>query len=241
MTELMNLTAAGSSVTDLQLWWNGQEEDIESTALHCDEEAEIQRLLDAYPTRLHGKRHGGCLRRSLLHPFGRPSLLHEQRALKAVARLGVTVPRVVYCGARKKAGEWQALLVTEALEGFITLDEWYNSGARQRWGEKLHEQMLRQLGATLSRLHRGRWQHGHCHPEHVLVRVQGSGDWAWVEIALLDLEQSRHRWSIAQASRQDLDQLYRHRQNMPEADWNLFRGAYERALANPYGDTREAF
>lgn len=238
MTERVNLSASGAVVGDLLSWWNGQETGIAPHLTQDDEESDIQRLLDAYPTRLHSKRHDGRLCRSLLSPRGRPGLQYEQRALKAVARLGIRVPRVLYYGARKKTGEWRALLVTEALEGFISLNEWYNGDARHRWGPRIHRQMLQQLGTTLSRLHRGRWQHGDCCPQQLFIRVQGSDNWAWVEIALFSLEKSRRRWSTAQASEQDLDQLYRHRQNMPEADWELFRAAYDKALANPYGDTR---
>lgn len=224
-----------------QHWWNAPGEWVEPPNIRRAGESGVQRLRGADRTLLYSKRQTGHLYRSLLHPFGRPTVLREKEALQAVARLGVRVPRIVYCAAQKKQGQWQALLVTEALDGFVSLEQWYAGDARQRWGEKIHRQMLRQVGITLSRLHRGRWQHGCCYPKHVFVKVQGAGDWAWVDIALLDLEKSRRRWTMGAASQHDIKQLHRHRGDMPEADWQLLRAAYDQALADPAGATRQVF
>jgi hypothetical protein len=47
---------------------------------------------------------------------------------------------------------------------------------------------------------------------------RGSAEEPRVEVALLDLEKSRHRWRAKDASRHDLRQLMRHRGSISEAD-----------------------
>jgi hypothetical protein len=186
---------------------------------------------------LYCKRQIGHLYRSLRYPLGRPTALREQMAYQLFERLGIRVPRLVYCGARKQNGQWQALLVTEALEnGFVSLDQWYRDTPLEGIDSPLGRSVLRQLGATLARLHLSRWQHGCCYPKHLFVRVRrkeggDTGDTALIDIAMLDLEKSRRRWRVQAASRHDLDQLWRHRGPMSETDWKLLREAYDGVLA----------
>ena len=56
---------------------------------------------------LYSKRQIGHLFRSWRHPFGLPTVLREEQALIACEQLGVTVPKRVFCAARKQLGRWQ--------------------------------------------------------------------------------------------------------------------------------------
>ena len=116
---------------------------------------------------LYCKRQTGHTYRTLLHPLGRPTVLRELQAYRAFARLGIRTPRLVYGGARKWQGQWQALLVTEALQDFVSLGQWYAD--RERAARK--ESVLRRLAFTLARLHRAGWQHGCCYPKHIFVKA----------------------------------------------------------------------
>jgi hypothetical protein len=166
----------------------------------------------------------------LLHPFARPTILRELQAYRAFARLGVRTPRLVYGGARKWQGQWQALLVTEALQDFIGPGQWYANGG----AAALKESVLCRLASTLVRLRRAGWQHGCCYPNHVFVKVgENESDAPQAEIALLDLEKSRRHLSARAASAHDLGQLSRHRGDMPEADLLLFQRVCQRRLADP--------
>lgn len=153
-------------------------------------------------------------------------MLREAQALKAWAGLGVRVPRIVYAGARRgQDGHWQAMLVTEALAGFVDIQRWYADGGREHHGEALHQRFLEQLGGVLARLHAAHWQHGCLYLKHVFIRVAQCNE-APVEVALLDLEKSRRRWSRKRAMRHDLAQLRRH-SSWNEADWqHLLYGYY---------------
>ena len=189
-------------------------------------ESGVQRVRDKNHKLLYIKRQSGHLYRSWRHPLGRPTVLREQQAMQALSKLGIHVPRLVYCEAQKDAGQWRALLVSEALEGFVSLDDWYASGEPQRDGGELNRNMLQQLSIMLSRLHRAAWQHGCLYPKHIFIKRHQTADGDWAEVALLDLEKSRRRLLSVTASRRDLQQLYRHKGAMPEGDWQLLINSY---------------
>lgn len=159
-------------------------------------------------------------------------MLRELQAYKALSRLGITIPVVVYAAARRQHGLWQALLVTENLQGFVSLDRWYADHP----SSELREAMLYKLAVTLTRLHRARWQHGCCYPKHILVKVRSNNsNEPVVEIALLDLEKSQQRWRFTRAAQHDLSQLERHRGNMPESDFELLLKIYQSELKGVIG------
>lgn len=216
--------------TEFDRWWHSPGEWVEEANQRRGGESGV-RLLHSWDNSrpaLYCKRQSGHIHRSLRHPFGRPTILRELEAYRALARLGIRTPNIVYCAARREARQWQALLVTEALRGFISLEQWY---AQPMPAAETHN-MLRQLALTLARMHIGGWQHGCCYAKHIFVRVRAPGD---VEIALLDLEKSRRRWRSANASRRDLGQLQRHRGEMPDNDLHELLQAYQHALSNPWG------
>lgn len=203
-------------------WWNLQGEWVEPPNMRRGGESGVQHIRLFHHGDLYSKRQVDHRYRSLRHPLGEPTVLRELRALQALDRLGVRVPRVVYSGARKWHGHWQALLVTEALNGFMSLDDWYASGQPSALGPAIHERLLKTLARTLANMHRGRWQHGCLYPKHIFVRAQGDT----VDIALLDLEKSRQRLTTQAASRHDMRQLHRHRHHMPDSDWESLCSAY---------------
>ena len=228
MSRPLVLPAREASTSTFQRWWNTQGEWVEEPNQRRAGESGVQRirLRDPQQPLLYCKRQIGHLYRSWLHPFGRPTVLRELQALQAIGRLGVRVPEVVYCGTRQLAGQWQALLVTAELEGFISLEDWYQQGLGERFGTAVQERMLAAVGISLGCIHQAHWQHGCCYPKHIFVKVHGEGDAAGVEVALLDLEKSRRRLRRSAAARHDLRQLRRHRQAMPELDWQLLLAAH---------------
>lgn len=230
MSQPLLLSAHETPTSTFQRWWDTLGEWVEEPNQRRDGESGVQRirLRDPQQPLLYCKRQTGHLYRTLLHPFGRPTALRERHALQAMRALGVRVPELVYCGTRQQAGKWQALLVTAELKGFVSLEDWYAEGMAKYYGHALQERMLDAVGVTLGRIHQARWQHGCCYPKHIFLRVHGEADAAWVEVALLDLEKSRRRLRRSAAARHDLRQLNRHRQAMPEQDWQRLCAAHKR-------------
>jgi hypothetical protein len=121
------------------------------------------------------------------------------------------------------------LLITEALDGYSSLDECYSRGTEQKWGEPLHQQVLHAVGVCLARFNRGRWQHGTMRLAHIFVRVQGTQ----IDVALLDLETSRQRLLATSAALHDIKQLKRHSSwNTPQ--WQAFIYSYETAFGTAF-------
>jgi hypothetical protein len=91
--------------------------------------------------------------------------------------------------------------------------------------------LLQELGSTLARMHRGRWQHSCLYIKHVCVRVTGEGAAAKAEVALLDLEKCRRRWTAYAAAQHDMKQLRRH-SSFSDADWQKLVYVYQTAFGS---------
>ncbi len=178
------------------------------------------------PTRqVYLKRQTGHIYRSLRYPFGRPTVLREQLALQQLASHGIHVPRIEYCAARKCQHHWQALLVTRALAGYQSLDQWLADYLDGRHSEQEHSTVQWELAKVLKKMHRLRWQHGCCYPKHIFIgQIPGESR---PQVALLDLEKARRRFSIAKASQKDLSQLFRHCPLWQEPQRQRFLAIYQ--------------
>ncbi|KFE54429.1 lipopolysaccharide kinase InaA family protein [Pseudomonas syringae] len=213
-------------------FWEQRGEWVEEPNQRRGGESGVQRVITEGGQLIYIKRQVGHIYRSWLHPLGRPTVLRERDALVGLSGLGVGVPEMIFCGAqRDERNEWRALLVTKALDGFQELENWYAAGGREHHGEALHEQLLQELATHLARMHLGRWQHSCLYIKHVFVRVVGEGSDAKAEIALLDLEKCRRRFTASAAAGHDMKQLRRHSSFKP-ADWQKLVYFYETAFGS---------
>jgi len=227
--------AAGSNVVPqdrFDYFWNQRGEWVEEPNVRRGGESGVQRVVGSDGQLLYAKRQTGHIHRSLLHPFGRPTVLRERDALTGVSALGVRVPEIVFCGAqRDPVHKWRALLVTKSLDGFEEIEHWYAGGGRERHGEGVHDRVLKELAENLARMHKGRWQHSCLYIKHVFVRVTGEGEAATVEVALIDLEKCRQRLTAHQAAAHDMKQLRRHSSFNP-TDWEKLVYFYKTAFGS---------
>lgn len=220
------------SESEFEHFWRMRGEWVEPPNLRRGGESGVQRVQREDGQLLYVKRQTGHIYRSWLHPFGRPTVLRERDALEGLHHLGVGAPNAVFCGAeRNEQQQWRALLVTEALVGFEPLDDWYAAGGRERYGEALHDQMLKTLAENLARMHRGRWQHSCLYIKHVFVKVSGEAGQACAHIALLDLEKARKRLTARRAALHDIKQLRRH-SSFSTLDWEKFIYFYQTAFGS---------
>lgn len=222
---------AGSE-TRFDYFWRQRGEWVEEPNVRRGGESGVQRVYADNGQLLYVKRQTGHIYRSVVHPFGRPTVLRERDALQGLYALNVNVPKMVFCGAqRDPKHQWRALLVTESLDGFDEIEKWYAAGGREQYGEAVHDAMLQQLAENLARMHRGRWQHSCLYIKHVFVRVVGEGAAATPEVALLDLEKCRRRWTAYGAAQHDMKQLRRH-SSFRDADWKKLLYFYKTAFGS---------
>ncbi|MDQ3203601.1 MAG: InaA protein [Pseudomonadota bacterium] len=222
----------GASQDRFDYYWSQRGEWVEEPNVRRGGESGVQRIKGSDGQLLYAKRQTGHIYRSWLHPLGRPTVLREQDALIGLRQIGVRVPELVFCGAKRDpVHKWRALLVTKSLDGFEEIEHWYAGGGRERHGEAVHDRVLKDLADNLSRMHKGRWQHSCMYIKHVFVRVSGEGDAAQVEVALIDLEKCRQRPTAYRAASHDMKQLRRH-SSFSTADWKKLVYFYEAAFGS---------
>lgn len=134
------------------------------------------------------KRQDNHLTRSLRRPFGEPTFAREFRAIKSYAAKGIPALEAVYFGQRALNGRRQALLLTEALDGYEPLSTWFEQWSTLGWDRR---QALTLAAAELVRsLHRAGKVHQCLYPKHVFISLSGSAATA----RLIDLEKTRRAW-----------------------------------------------
>ncbi len=219
----VELAAAVQGEEDFEFWWNNRGQPVEEPNRRRGGISGVETIGDG-EHRLYCKRQQGHLYRSLRYPLGRPTVLREANVIAALGRLGIAVPEVAYSGVRYDGGEWQGLLITQALTGYVGLDQWFaDDHPRDR---SVDDAVLQSLAKTLGRLHRRRWQHGCLYPKHLFVKVAPGKPTAEVSVVLLDLEKSRRRITSLVAARHDLRQLHRQWQHIPADEWLRFFNYY---------------
>ncbi|KAF4559185.1 lipopolysaccharide kinase InaA family protein [Pseudomonas sp. CES] len=174
------------------------------------------------------KQQVGHVYRSLIHPFGYPTVAREAKALRAAESLGVATPTLLHSHIHKRDGEWRAVMLTAALDGHVSLEDFYAQGLHKSVGSDLHHRILKAYGCVLARLNLGRWQHGCLYLKHVFVDFSESD----IKVALLDLEKARKRFTAKQAARHDLRQVKR-RSGWSGEEWEAFCSGYSYVFGAP--------
>lgn len=161
--------------------------------------------------------------KSFRYPWKRLTLLREFQANQAFRKLGIVVPEIVFCDTQKKNGKNVGLMVTRELNGYVSLEEWYQTIQDHPERQAARQQFLETLARVLRHLHHYRWSHGCLYNKHIYVRLDENKA---IHIALIDLEKARKRWNFQRASKRDIAQLKRHNHPMPEEDWQDFLKCY---------------
>ncbi|HEX6736608.1 MAG TPA: lipopolysaccharide kinase InaA family protein [Azonexus sp.] len=207
--------------TDFADWWTAPGDWVEEPNQRRSGWSGMMRLHHAGRT-YYVKKQCNHLCRTLSHPFGWPTVSREFANIRRLQALGITVPTPVFHGSRRTADGLEGLLITEELVDFAALD----TQADRSPAEK--SRLATAVGRMLGRMHAHNLQHSCLYDKHIMVRWQDGQP----TIALIDLEKLRRAWLPGHAARHDLDQLKRHQQIWPDADWALLEQAH-RAAGKP--------
>jgi len=173
---------------------------------------------------IYVKKQVNHLHYSIPYPMGRPTVLREAEAIAAVRELGINVPEIIYCESRRVDGAHHTLLVTRALDGYLSLADF--DAQSPNVDELDNYKLIRAVASTLAILHRNRWQHSALHAKHILVRRYRSD----YKVALIDLEKMRRRLTFQQASLHDINHFSRHQSCWDRVHWHQFLDEYQKAL-----------
>lgn len=159
------------------------------------------------------------------HPVkGIPTFLREFRKIMHYRACGIPSLDPVYFAMRKIAGGHRAILATEELSGFMSMEDraqrWLISGAPQK---KVRRRYLQAVADLLNKMHAHGIQHNCFFPKHVFTRLNPDGT---VDARVIDLEKSRWRPVKTLSARRDLYSLVRQSLHWSRTDRLWFFKAY---------------
>jgi hypothetical protein len=159
------------------------------------------------------------------HPLrGMPTFQREFKHIMHYRECGVPTLEPVYFAMRTIGKDQRAILVTEELAGFLSMEEraqgWLEDGAPAR---PMRLRFLRAVAGLLAQMHANGIQHNCFFPKHVFTRLNSDGS---VEARIIDLEKSRWRPAKTLSARRDLYSLTRQSLYWSRTDRLWFFKAY---------------
>lgn len=182
------------------------------------------------PLALFVKRQENHCYRSLHHPFrGLPTFYREWCNIQRLRRGGVATLDPVYYGQRVHQDRYQAILITQMLEGFSDLDRFFAERDKLNDGESLRA--LQEVARVLLCMHRNGFQHNCLGGNHIMLRMGEQ-----IEVRLLDLEKMKATRNVPHASAKDLARLIRHTPTLHSTDHRALISAYAKKLRAEDGE-----
>ncbi|HAR96978.1 MAG TPA: lipopolysaccharide kinase [Deltaproteobacteria bacterium] len=170
------------------------------------------------------KRQQNYVIRTLWHPLrGIPTLQNEASSTLRFNRLGIPTMKLVYYAGKRERGDFRAILLTEFLEGYESLDRLGRHFQGQRgFNRAERHQLISSVAQVIRTMHEKRLRHNSLYPKHIFLRRDGGE----VAARLIDLEKAR--WSPLGRGRRirDLDSLNRRSPGWSRADRLRFFKAY---------------
>ncbi len=155
-------------------------------------------------------------RQTLRHPVaGEPTFRRECKRLQYLQRKGIGAPQVVFYAEQLVENKACAILVTEELEGYQSLE----SLAEPLFVEKTltraqKQQLFKVIASTLRNFHQLGLVHRALYPKHIFVKDAGTQ----AQIALIDLEKARFSPFFWYRAYYDLAALNRHAEHWGRTD-----------------------
>ena len=155
------------------------------------------------------KRQENHSRKSLMHPFrGIATYECEFDNIRRYQHKSIPTLEPVYFATRIKGGRSQAILITAALDAYVSLDQLLPNIFNAL--SSLHQrQLLTLIAGVLASMHKSHIVHRSFYPKHIFVGKDftcGAVD----PVRIIDLESSRKVLFTRHASIRDLDSLNRH-------------------------------
>nr|WP_320051384.1 lipopolysaccharide kinase InaA family protein [uncultured Desulfuromonas sp.] len=170
------------------------------------------------------KRQSNYRSHTLRHPVvGVPTFLKEMASIHRYEQAHVPALKAVYCATRKHQGDLQAILVTEFLTGYQSLEKILETRQTKPSFTRQKNMAIAEICGTLVRtLHQQGLEHRCLFPKHIFIQC----DTEPFEARLIDLEKTRWRpWFKALRVR-DLTALARRSKSATNRDRIIFMRAY---------------
>ncbi|WP_162619460.1 lipopolysaccharide kinase InaA family protein [Salinicola peritrichatus] len=214
-------------LTDFDAFWSLSLTPVDVPNLERGGHSEVARItLEATgrtPRTFFVKRQTNHIGRSLQRPFGEPTFAREARNIETFQRLGIPALESAYYEERKRSGQWQAILVTPALEGYTDMVE-----RHAQWhatDEATRKATVEACAGLLRQLHERRWRHGSLYAKHVFLRSDDTAPGGF-DARFIDLEKSRPLINARREKRRDLAIFARRLTAWRPDEWQRFLSHY---------------
>lgn len=180
-------------------------------------------LLSTSDKKLILKRQQNYCIRTFSHPLqGIPTLRNEALSTLEFSKLGIPAMELVAYAERQDPDGVKAILLTEYLSGYVSLDALHSIWRKRGWPADRRHRLIECIGRTVRVMHEKGIRHNSLYPKHIFVK-KGDGD---VGIRLIDLEKVR-RSPIGHIGKiRDLDSLNRHAEGWSMVDRLRFIKSY---------------
>jgi hypothetical protein len=175
---------------------------------------------DGSVQRIFIKRQENHNTRTFKHPIrGVPTFLREFNYVRKLQNEGVPVIKVLYYGQALFRASQQAILVSPALEGYVSLDQWFSRYEERRNSIRVRS-VLQAVVNAIKPMHQKGVRHGSLYGKHVFVLPPADADTAgaFVDVCLIDLEKAHYSIFHNRVIEKDLSQLLRHTKGMTQED-----------------------
>jgi tRNA A-37 threonylcarbamoyl transferase component Bud32 len=178
------------------------------------------------------KRQSNYRSRTLRHLIsGIPTFIKEMDSIARYEKAGVPALNAVYCATRQQGGDLQAILVTEFLSDYESLEAILQRWQQQGRPQRTHcQKVIQATGKLVARLHGQGLEHRCLFPKHIFIAQTDDAS-----ARLIDLEKTRWRPWLETRRVRDLTALARRSLTLPNRDRVAFLRAY---YAIPHLDER---
>ncbi|GMR21473.1 MAG: lipopolysaccharide kinase InaA family protein [Gammaproteobacteria bacterium] len=191
----------------------------------------IELEMDGRMAAVYLKRQQDHNRRSLRHPLkGVATYELEWQAICRYQAHHIATLTPVYFASRRQHGHQQTILITEALNDYISLEQWvagWQQGSQP--GRQQRIQVINAVAKLMAQMHACHFQHNSLYPKHLFLskallhagHIPGEAD-----VRIIDLESNQWRWRKQRARLRDLDSLNRYSSPWSLTDRARFLQAY---------------
>lgn len=152
--------------------------------------------------------------RTLAHPIkGVPTFYREQKNISRLIEIGVPTLDILYYGEQATPEGTKAILVSRALEDYVSLEDWFDSPVKK--DELMVSTVLKRVVDAIKPMHQHGIRHGCLYGKHVFLKffsddVKSEEGKPEVDVRLIDLEKAHFSFFKNNSVLKDLSQLIRY-------------------------------
>jgi len=178
---------------------------------------------EPYPVFIKRQETHNC--KTLLHPFrGMPTFRREFINIHRLSKHQIPTLTTLYYAEREVYGKHRAVLVTESLEGFLSVEDYWKQFPELN--SILRKWIMQRTGQVLRNLHEANFQHNCLYPKHIFVRLNDISAGQDQDVRLIDLEKLKWMPSKRRIRRNDLEQVIRRAAPMNRDDLETLINSY---------------